>query len=144
MQCKEPMCFNYAITGHDVCDYHTAQPANFTPPDYMTGMKASVAREYGGLKHDEGKQEYYAMPLEILEPLADVFAFGETKYETYNCLKPFENGNRRFYNGQMRHTKASQLDPLARNEDDGNVYHLAQVAFNALMRLYHAKKEAGL
>lgn len=93
-----------------------------------------------GLKHDAGKQEWYALPLEILQPLADVFAAGEKKYETFNCLKPFNNPDRRFYNGQMRHIAACQLDPLAIDEETG-CYHSAQVAFNALMRLHHALKE---
>lgn len=111
----------------------------------LTDMRtAEIRRKDEGLKFDEGKQPWFAMPLIVLEPLADVFAFGETRYETFNCLKQFKNPNRRFYDGQMRHTVATQLDPLKRNEKDGNVYELAQVAFNALMRLYHARLEAGL
>lgn len=100
-----------------------------------------------GLKHDSGKQPWYAMPLEVLEPLADVFAAGEKKYATFNCLYPFKDGSRRFYDGQMRHTVATQRDPLAIDKElkekyGVEVYELAQVAFNALMRLYHAKRES--
>ena len=100
-----------------------------------------------GLKHDQGKQPWYGMPLEVLEPLADVFAAGEKKYATFNCLRPFRDPSRRFYDGMMRHVSASQIDPLAIDEDlkekhGVEVYHLAQVAFNALLRLYHAKREA--
>ena len=94
-----------------------------------------------GMKHDAGKQGWYAMPLEVLEPLGDVYTAGEKKYATFNCLLPFEDSSRRFYNGMMRHNAASQLDPLAKDEETG-CYHLAQVAFNALMRLHHARKEA--
>jgi len=96
-----------------------------------------------GLKFDSGKQPYYAMPLEVLQPLADVFAAGEKKYATFNCLQPFKDADRRFYDGQMRHTEQCQLDPLAKDEETG-CYHAAQVAFNTLMRLYHAKKMQGL
>lgn len=96
-----------------------------------------------GLKFDQGKQPWFAMPLEVLMPLADVFAAGEKKYNTFNCLQPFRDANRRFYDGQMRHTEQCQLDPLAIDEETG-CYHAAQVAFNTLMRLYHAKKQAGL
>lgn len=99
-----------------------------------------------GLKYDQGKQPWYAMPLVVLKPLADVYAAGEKKYETFNCLNPFEDPERRFYDGMMRHAEASQLDPLAINIElkekyDIEVYHLAQVAFNALMCLYHAKRK---
>lgn len=96
-----------------------------------------------GLKHDNGKQPWYAMPLEVLEPLADVFAAGEKKYATFNCLQPFREPDRRFYDGLMRHLEACQLDPLAKDEETG-CYHAAQVAFNTLMRLYHAKKQASI
>jgi len=101
----------------------------------------------GGMKFDQGKQPWFAMPLEVLEPLADVFAAGELKYEIFNCLLPFEDASRRFYDGQMRHTKASQIDPLAIDQEllekyGVTVYHLAQVSFNALLRLHNALKEA--
>lgn len=92
-----------------------------------------------GLKYDEGRQPWYAMPLEVLKPLADVFAAGEKKYKIFNCLKPFEDSDRRFYDAQMRHTEACQLDPLAIDEETG-VYHGAQAAWNALLRIHNAKK----
>jgi hypothetical protein len=96
-----------------------------------------------GSKHDSGKQGWYSLPLEILEPLADVTEFGANKYELFNMLKPFDQSNKRFWNGLMRHLKLCQQDPLAVNHEDGNVYHLAQVAFNSLLRLHHAIQERG-
>ena len=95
-----------------------------------------------GKKHDTGKQPWYATPLVMLEPLADVFRAGEVKYDTFNCLMPFDEPSRRFYDGMMRHITASQIDPLAKDEETG-CYHLAQVAFNALARLYHAQNPDG-
>ena len=35
--------------------------------------------DHQGLKHDTGKQPWFAMPLVVLKPLADVFAAGEKK-----------------------------------------------------------------
>ena len=93
-----------------------------------------------GLKFDIGKQPWKAMPLVVLEPLADVFEAGRRKYAEYNCLNPFDDSDRRFFDGQMRHTVECQLDPLAIDTETG-CYHAAQVAFNTLMRLYHARKE---
>lgn len=92
-----------------------------------------------GEKHDNGKQPWLAMPLEVLEDLADVFAAGEKKYKLFNCLKEFEDADRRFYDAMMRHQRDCQIDPLAIDEETG-CYHQAQVAWNAIMRLYHAKK----
>lgn len=93
-----------------------------------------------GLKFDQGKQPWYAMPLVVIRPLADVFAAGEKKYRLFNCLLPFEDSDRRFYDAQMRHTEASQINPLAVDKDTG-CYHLAQVAVNALLRLYNAREK---
>ena len=97
--------------------------------------------EKKGLKFDqEGKQNWFAMPLEILEPLADVFNAGEKIYEIFNCLLPFDDPSRRFYNATMRHLRASQIDPMAKDEETG-CYHLAQVAFNSLLRLRNCLRE---
>jgi hypothetical protein len=97
-------------------------------------MKKTVGK---GLKYDDGKQKWYAMPLELLEPLAEVFTAGEQKYDTFNCLEPFENSDRRFYDSLMRHLESCQIDPLAIDEETG-CYHQAQVAFSALLRLRNA------
>ena len=93
-----------------------------------------------GIKLDNGKKQWYAMPLEVLELLSDVFVAGEKKYETFNCLKPFVDGDRRFYDATIRHLKECQLDPLAIDEETG-CYHGAQVAWNILMRTYHSDKK---
>lgn len=91
-----------------------------------------------GPKDDTGKQQWHAMPLVIIEPLADAFNAGVKKYEKFSCLKPFDNADERFFNAAMRHLEACQLDPLAKDEETG-CYHAAQVAFSILMRLYNAK-----
>ena len=95
-----------------------------------------------GMKLDKGKQPWFAMPLVMVEPLADVFRAGEAKYHTFNCMLPFDEPSRRFYDGMMRHITASQINPLEIDDETG-CYHLAQVAFNALARLYHAKHVVG-
>jgi len=93
--------------------------------------------EEKGLKYDTGKQGWYPMPLKILKPLADVFLAGEKKYKTFNCLNPFDDSDRRFFDAAMRHLEESQIDPLSKDEETG-CYHLDQVAFNVLLRLYNA------
>jgi hypothetical protein len=81
--------------------------------------------------------------LVLLELLADVFTAGEKKYDTFNCLEPFENSDRRFFNSLMRHQEACQIDPLAIDEETG-CYHQAQVAFSALLRLRNALMQKNL
>lgn len=103
-----------------------------------------AVKKEAGQKHDEGKPDWHCVPLEVIELLVPVFEAGIKKgYGRFNCLDKFVDADRRFYSGKMRHTAASQMDPLAKDEETG-CYHEAQSAFNSLMRLYHAKKEAGL
>jgi len=94
-----------------------------------------------GLKLDTGKQPYYAMPLSLLKPLADVFSAGEAKYKIFNCLQPFYDSDRRFWDATMRHLEQCQIDPLARDEETG-CYHAAQVCFNMLLRIKNAEYTA--
>lgn len=95
-----------------------------------------------GIKFDQGKLDWSVIPLEILEPLVAVFMAGEKKYGYLNCVKPFENGERRFFAAAMRHTVECQHDPLAIDGETG-CHHEAEAAWNHLMRLYHAKREVG-
>lgn len=90
-----------------------------------------------GLKFDSDKQQWHRLPLVALEPLADVYCKAGKKYPAFNCLLPFENGSERLYDAGMRHTKDSQIDPLAKDPED-DCYHLAKVAFCALTRLHNA------
>lgn len=110
-----------------------------TCSDYDGEWEKVEERE--GLKHDDGKLDWYALPLEILEPLADLMSkVGEPRYGLFNCMKPFSDANRRFYNGIMRHMRACQEDPLAKDATNDDCYHLASIAFNALMRLHHCRQ----
>ena len=96
-----------------------------------------------GQKWDEGKKDWHALPLVILEPLVACFEAGIKKgYGRHNCLQPFTDADQRFFSGAMRHMTACQLDPLAIDEETG-CYHAAQVAFNTLMRLYHCQRPHG-
>uniref|UniRef100_A0A831UB58 dATP/dGTP diphosphohydrolase N-terminal domain-containing protein n=1 Tax=Geobacter metallireducens TaxID=28232 RepID=A0A831UB58_GEOME len=91
-----------------------------------------------GTKHDTGKLDWSAIPLEVLEPLVAVFVAGERKYGYRNCLKPFDNGSRRFFAAAMRHAVKAQADPLSVDEETG-CYEEAEAAWNHLMRLHHAR-----
>lgn len=95
-----------------------------------------------GKKYDEGKQGFFDMPIELLKPLADVFKAGADKYGHFNCLKEFDDYHRRFYDAIVRHLEPVQHHPLAK-DSELDVYHLAQIAANALMLLNCALKDGG-
>ena len=99
-----------------------------------------------GTKHDNGKLDYSLLPLEFVEDLVPVFALGEERYTFNNWRKDFgPDYERRFLAALKRHLdEVERHGPLAVNEKDGNVYHLAQIAWNALCLLYHAKGKTKL
>lgn len=93
-----------------------------------------------GKKFDTGKLDLSLLDYDLIEPLIDVLSLGESRYDYENWKKDFgPNFQRRFRAAMRRHDRASHNRPLAKNEADGNVYHLAQVATNALFELYHAR-----
>lgn len=95
-----------------------------------------------GKKHDRGKLDYSLLDLGLMEPLVPVLELGEQRYGYENWKKDFgPNYERRFRAAMLRHVKECQGKPLAVNDQDGGVYHLAQVAINALFLLYHAKQK---
>jgi len=100
-----------------------------------------------GLKFDEQKTDWSLLPLEFVEDMVPVFALGEERYSFENWRKDFgPNYQRRFIAALKRHlNEIEKHGPLATNEKDGGVYHLSQIAWNALCLLYHAKamREAG-
>lgn len=93
-----------------------------------------------GMKHDDDKQRWHSLPLEILEPLADLMEAGRKKYGQFNCLEDFENPDERLWDANMRHAIACQRNPLAIDPETG-CYHEAARAFSSLMRLYHCRRK---
>jgi hypothetical protein len=95
-------------------------------------------KDDSALKYDQGKIDWHSFPLVVLEGLMKVSLAGCVKYERFNCLLPFDNGDQRLFSAAMRHTVACQLDPLAVDEETGCL-HGYQSAWNMLMRTYHAE-----
>lgn len=94
----------------------------------------------GAPKHDDDKQRWHSMPIEVLKGLSDVFTAGAEKYYKFSCLGEFENGDARFWDAMMRHLEQCQTDPLAKDEET-DCFHGYQAAWNILMRTYHAERK---
>lgn len=102
-----------------------------------------------GKKFDKGKLDWSVMPLSFVKPLVPVFKFGEGLYGFENWKsdfnKPDMSEDRRFIAGIKRHLEeVEEHGPLAINEQDGGVYHAAQIAWNALRLLWGALKRKAL
>ena len=98
-----------------------------------------------GKKFDSGKLDWSLLDMELVEPLILVLALGEERYGYLNWRRDFgPDFARRFQAARKRHEKECQYDSLSISEKDGGIYHLAQVAINALFELHHARKKEGL
>ena len=91
-----------------------------------------------GLKHDEGKLDWHALPLELVELLVPVAVNGANKYGRHSILQPIEDAGPRHYSATMRHLSACQLDPLAIDQESG-CYHAAHAAYDLLARVYQCE-----
>ena len=91
-----------------------------------------------GLKHDEGKLDWHALPLELVELLVPVALNGASKYGRHRILQPIEDAGPRHYSATMRHLSACQLNPLAIDPESG-CYHAAHAAYDLLARLYQCR-----
>lgn len=96
-----------------------------------------------GKKFDNGKLDYSVLPLSFVKPLVEVFKLGESRYGYENWKKGFDTPDmseeRRFIAAMKRHIEeVEEHGALAINEQDGGVYHAAQIAWNALRLLWGA------
>lgn len=96
-----------------------------------------------GKKFDTGKLPWHLCPLSFVAPLVPIFQLGKDRYGFENWKRDFNapdmTEDQRFVSAIKRHTEAiEEQGPLAINEQDGNVYHAAQIAWNALRLLWGA------
>ena len=91
-----------------------------------------------GLKHDEGKLDWHALPLELVELLVPVAVAGANKYGRHSILQTIEDAGPRHYSATMRHLSACQLNPLAIDPESG-CYHAVHAAYDLLARVYQCE-----
>lgn len=92
-----------------------------------------------GIKHDNGKLPLHLVPVEAIEEVAKVLAFGADKYEDWNWAKGFKWS--RLYSASLRHLYAHM-----RGEDkdlETGLSHLAHCACNLLFLVYHEQHRVG-
>lgn len=92
-----------------------------------------------GIKHDTGKLPLHLVPIEAIEEVAKVLAFGADKYTDWNWAKGFKWS--RLYSASLRHLYAHM-----RGEDkdpETGLSHLAHCACNLLFLVYHEQHKLG-
>ena len=91
---------------------------------YPNGIR-SDAQESDGLKADEGKLRLDLLPIEALEELSKVYAFGEKKYSAHNWRKGMQWS--RLFAACMRHMFAWYRGET--HDQESGLNHLIHAAF---------------
>jgi len=90
-----------------------------------------------GNRFNKNKLRWRNFPLFLVRPLVEIGHEGENKYGTYNFLKGLSVSDT--LDSLHRHLDAV-MDPTQDDIDEEmQVHHLAAVAWNALVALYHIK-----
>lgn len=87
----------------------------------------------GGTRYSENKAQRHALPYGAMEYVAKVSERGAEKYAPYDYMEGQSYST--LVNSAMRHMEIVMRDPLAINEEDGGVYHAAQVIWNMMCLL---------
>ena len=89
----------------------------------------------------EGKKDWSLLPAAELENIIDVYQFGVDKYGRESWKAGFQY--HKIYAAALRHLTAFWRGQDV-NMEDGGLYHLAQVAWNALTLLWMLKNGVGV
>lgn len=95
--------------------------------------KTEVKPKSAGIKYDKGKTRWDLLPWDALEKVADVYTYGATKYADRNWELGLAYS--RILRALLSHLFKRFIYGCRENTEDGNVLHLAQVAWNALALL---------
>ena len=87
-----------------------------------------------GIKYDKGKIRYNLIPVSPLRELGRTYTFGANKYAANNWQK-LDNFEDRYLSALVRHLEARRSGQII-NKEDGNLFHMAQVAFCAFAILW--------
>ncbi len=94
-----------------------------------------------GIKHDSGKPPLSLIPTSSLTAIAEVLAFGASKYSAHNWRKGISYS--RLVDAAMRHlTEWKESDSISRLDAESNLSHLAHAACCiAFLLEYESKPE---
>jgi hypothetical protein len=92
-----------------------------------------------GKKFDQGKPNWFLLPMESIGDVVKVLTFGASKYGKGNW-KRLADWEERYFSATMRHLEAWQS---GENKDpESGLPHLAHAATNIIFMLWFSKSEA--
>ncbi len=87
----------------------------------------------GGTKYDEGKIDWSLMPIEPMEEILKVFAFGEKKYHRFNYRQGFKQSRliAAAFRHLTAHVRGEDIDP------ESGLRHLGHLGCCVMMLLHN-------
>lgn len=95
-----------------------------------------------GKRYNSGKLRWRNIPQFLIRDMVEVGQFGEKKYGTYNFLNGLPVNDT--LDSLYRHLDAATDPNQSDYDEESGLHHLAHVAWNALVALYHIKTRSDL
>lgn len=121
-QCGASVPFHMAITK----DNKLYCPACIDP--------CTCEERTGGVKHDQGKNQWDSIPFECLDELAKIMTYGVNKYGAPSGWESVPNMENRYFSALMRHLSAYKQGE-ERDSESGH-YHLSHALCNVVFLLW--------
>jgi hypothetical protein len=96
--------------------------------------------ENKGIKYDDGKLQWWYLPIEPIKEVLKVLHYGDKKYPADDGCnwKQVPNAKKRYYSALMRHITAWWDGE--KNDQESGLHHLAHACTNVLFLLWFEMK----
>jgi len=110
------------------------------PIKVLEEEKPKEVKENKGIKHDDGKIQWWYLPIEPIKEVLKVLHYGDKKYPADDGCnwKRVPNAKKRYYSALMRHITAWWDEE--KNDQESGMHHLAHACTNVLFLLYFEMK----
>jgi len=108
--------------------------------DETSSYFTEVNQENKGIKYDDGKIQWWYLPIEPIKEVLKVLHYGDKKYPADDGCnwKRVPNAKKRYYSALMRHITAWWDEE--KNDQESGMHHLAHACTNVLFLLYFEMK----
>ena len=129
-----PCAFNSDTKG---CDSASDTCCNISG-GYFKEVKETtqISQDNQGIKFDDGKIQWWYLPIEPIKEVLKVLHYGDKKYPADDGCnwKRVPNAKKRYYSALMRHITAWWDGE--KNDQESGMHHLAHACTNVLFLLY--------
>jgi len=120
---------------------HYNERGEFIIPIQLLEKETSKeTKENKGIKYDDGKIQWWYLPIEPIKEVLKVLHYGDKKYPADDGCnwKRVPNAKKRYYSALMRHITAWWDEE--KNDQESGMHHLAHACTNVLFLLYFEMK----